>query len=298
MKNIRGAHPIVPSSWKVAYWGRWLLVSVCFIAWNDSHAEQQSTVPSIVMAQPGSQGYAVGSLNGVRVRIPAEYQFFGVQYEGENAFNQKTWRKTPATLDTPITTYSILLRASNFEPRRTPQDHKDWVVDGHYIGPETRWFSVGVYPDHKPDDTPQLRVSEWRIRLIESWKVKPSQHDAKTSPQLHYGLQLDEPVLRSGSPKPYWPEILIYTTKPDSPLQTLIHCQPPSEKDINPLWRCEQNFDVKNARAGVKVRYQIDQLPRWQEIQTKISAIVNSFVVQEKNAVTSKQVPAAHPTIR
>jgi len=278
---------------KIARIGRWLLITICVSACDNNHAEQQSTVPSIVMAQPGAQGYAVGLLNGVKVRIPAEYQFFGVQYEGENAFDKTTWRKTPATMDTPITSFSMLLRASNFEPRHTPQDHKDWVADGYYIGPETRWFSVGVYPDHKPDDTPQQRVSEWRTSFIESWKVQPSKHDAKTSTQMHYGLQLDEPVLRQGSPKPYSPEIIIYTTKPSSPLQALIHCQPPGEKDINPLWRCEQNFDVKGARAGVRVRYKIDQLPRWQEIQTKVSTIVNSFVVQEKNADATKQVPAA-----
>lgn len=283
---------------KIVSVARWLLASVCLTACDNNHAELQSTIPSIVMAQPSAQGHSVGSLNGVRVRIPAEYQFFGVQYEGENAFDKTTWRKAPATVDTTITSFSILLRASNFEPRRTSQDHKDWVADGYYIGPETRWFTVGGVPDYEPHKTPQLRVSEWRTRIIEGWKVKPSQHDAKTSMQLHYGLQLDEPVLRPGSPKPYSPEIVIYTTRPDSPLQTLIHCQPPGEKDINPLWNCEQGFDVKGARAGVRVRYQIDQLPRWQEIQTKVSAIVSSFVVQEKSPDT-EQVPAAsNSTIR
>lgn len=279
--------------------GSWLLASLCLIACDDNHAEQQFPAPSIVMAQPSSNSYAVGSLKGVRVRIPAEYQFFGVQYEGENAFDKTTWRKTPATINTPITSFSLMLRASNFEPRRTAQDHKDWMADGHYIGPETRWFSVSVYPDHKPDDTPHQRVSEWRTRIIESWKVQYSKHDAKTDAQLHYGMQLDKPILRPDSLKPLSPEIWIYTTKRDSPLQTLIYCRPPGEKAINPLWNCEQGFDISGV-AGISVRYQIDQLPRWQEIQTRVSAIVKSFVVQEKNADITKQAPAAvtSPTTR
>ncbi len=278
--------------------GGWLLISICLSACDSNHAEPQSTVPSIVMAQPGARGYAVGSLNGVKVRIPAEYQFFGVQYEGENAFDKTTWRKMPATMDTPITEFSILLRASNFEPRRNPQDHKDWVAEGSNFENKTDWLNIGVQHHSAANITPRTFVDKWHSSTVEQLHTRGAGgliYDLKTQPDSLYGLQVNIPIERPNQPQPKfkWHEDHLYLTPKESKEQAVVSCTPPEEHHPKKIWFCEQRFLLARIASTVTVRYRIDQLPRWQEIQTKVSVIVNSFVVQEKNADTTKQVPAA-----
>jgi hypothetical protein len=121
----------------------------------------ESTHESITsMWQPGSASesesakYWVGTLNGVKLRIPEYYLFpKKIVYEGERHDGLGP-ASEGATLNSKISDFGILLRLSDLQPIRTEQDQQDWESAFHKPFFQQTWMMVdfdNVYSvDHNP----------------------------------------------------------------------------------------------------------------------------------------------------
>lgn len=256
---------------------------LCVICLNA--CSQNTDTPAQSLSNPLSGAPpAVGNLNGVKIAIPREYMLFGVQYMGEDVWKPKP-RTTAPSFDTPIQSFSMLLRLSDLEPIRTPQDMADYQASQHRVASPT-WSIIGV--SSEPDEPVINNAMEWTKIVVEHRRSPfDTEHDRNVDTTENiYGLSHSYIEHYKANPGQKLFEQRPHTYYDAKNWSGLIVCRDPLPEHVMKFHHCTQSFFNKELKAHIEVSYDIDQLPRWKDIQEKISKIVLSFVVKSPAETT------------
>ncbi|WP_429295216.1 hypothetical protein [Paraburkholderia atlantica] len=93
-------------------------------------------------AKPPMPG--MGTIHGVRMVIPAEYKFFGVEYEGDDIWARPPKRHAPGP-DVPIRSFSIMLHLPDFAPLND-SNRDSWIGRKGHDAKRNEWTQVGIHP--------------------------------------------------------------------------------------------------------------------------------------------------------
>jgi len=221
-------------------------------------------------AQQANGGAAIGNLKGIRVSIPQKYRFFSVIYEGEDTWRPETKRKAPATFDTPISSFSILVRLPNMEPL-SPANEQSWRdfqrnngTDDSWIDFEGRLRSIEIPP------------AEWQERALKMQRPLISKShgwELRRLNEKRYGLTVEVQVGPDKKKNDVRIEDLLYDQEGRN---TLIECGTGGTKPAGAHF-CHQFFLIPEMNLFMDVRYRASKLPEWSTIQANVTSLVNSF---------------------
>lgn len=217
---------------------------------------------------------AIGSIGGVSVSIPRGYIYFPIDYAGEDIWSGKRLAEKP-TLDTPISTFSLLVRLPGMSPRtpETEAERSEAIKRAN-----TNWIDVQVEGSRGgKEETPWVKAVAGRIRdgaIAEHWV---GWHYEKSGSK--FGLV--EEVLVGASPEmreKNWisDRNLMYDAGTWS---TYIQCNT-NELKHRMRQRCRQVFSLKpQINAYATAYYDSEHLKDWKIIQAKLSQLIYGFIV-------------------
>jgi hypothetical protein len=219
---------------------------------------------------------AVGSINGVKLSIPANYLMGGVEYKKNNEKSIITKRSTP-TFDSEINDFGIRLRLSNLEPIMTDNDWQEWLhpekMHSHFIYEYEIWTIIGIYPGwYAPDGSLKSELSNW-ARDDSHWGPFVNQ------PKQVYGLKHSTSVQTPDGHRVSGQYEYFYD---DVTWATFIYCKT-SRQQVPPFdtfTTCHHDFIVPEIKAVADAIYTKKDLERWRTIEKKTKALVHSFIVK------------------
>lgn len=224
---------------------------------------------------------AVGTLSGVRIAIPREYLVFDVSYEDEPP-GTPTNQGTTSGLDARIKNFSLLLRLSDLQPRRSPQDEKQWESQkSSYAANFTRWWmSVDVRNSTWPDHGVGWLKTVVGRRLDATASGGDEYADA---PDID-GLTRKVSVRLAPAPSYETQHDLMYDKERNSTLVVCTHMRRNVEPhDVEVV--CKQTFYLDDLHAMVDLNYDDVYLKNWKLYQQKIAELLRSLVVNNESNV-------------
>jgi len=227
----------------------------------------------ITGAQQANDSVAVGNLKGIRVAIPQRYRFFSVLYEGEDTWRPETKRKAPATFDTPISSFSILVRLPNMEPL-SPTNEQSWRDFQMNNGKDDSW--IDFQGDAKVVSMPVPSWGKASVDLTRSVLVNGSPGwRLRRLEQKRYGLTVEVLDGPDKADSNIWIQDLMY----DEPnWTTVIRCGA-GALGAGGHHICRQFFVIPEMNLSVSVQYHANNLVQWAAIQREITELVKSFRV-------------------
>lgn len=216
---------------------------------------------------------AVGTLSGVHIAIPREYLVFDVSYEDQPP-GKPANQGTTSGLDAPIKNFSLLLRLSDLQPRRSPQDEKQWESQkSSYAANFTRWWmSVDVRNSTWPDHGAGWLKTVIGRRLDATASGGDEYADA---PDI-YGLTRKVSVRLAPAPSYETQHDLMYDKEQNSTLVFCTHMRRNVEPhDVEVV--CTQTFYLDDLHAMVDLNYDDIYLKNWKLYQQKIAELLRSF---------------------
>ena len=249
-----------------------------YIKQIDFEGNYKSIIQSFDFSRKNSkdrQTHSIGKLGGVKLSIPKEYQLFSTTYKGEDIWSGKRLEKPP-TFDTPISTTGLFVRLPNMEPK-TAQNTKErsqafskhdlryWVsvqIEGHgYKGTAEEWVKMVI--SRKREGALLNKKVGWKYQVTNT----------------RFGL-IEENLIGGDIEwrKKKWlsDKNLMY----DDKNKTFIQCNT-NELKFNSKQRCRQSFSLRpRINAHVWVRYNAINLKDWKEIQSQLTNLIYSFIVE------------------
>jgi hypothetical protein len=221
---------------------------------------------------PDESRFATGTIAGVRFRIPREYLFFGVTYAGQNWLDPSTLRG-PRSPDAEIEYFDMLLNPG-LKPM-SAEERRVWADRGRVFTPggETREVVVHVEQQTRRESTPAANAAA--IRQI----VQRRLAQATGVPYVQRGSPVPGLVRwsqRTPGARPGREEDLYH----DAAYRVFITCAYASPQAPYPIEDCHQLMYLAGLPVYVRARYQVDFLPRWQEVERRLEDTVRSFVVE------------------
>lgn len=235
------------------------MLTVCGCRKQD--APQKQAVPGI------------GRLGGVRISIPAEYQFFPVEYMGDDI-----WARPPKHHargeDVPIRSFSILLHLPDFAPR-TGANEDSWSGKYGETAKDNDWIQVGVEPTVGIGDDPAQWFS-WFIRqrmdAQVEWIAGKANWYFQKEAGLVFGLVNEKKVGPDYSKISVDNKEVLYDKNRTT---TYIVCG----AGAGGAKFCKQEFLIFEIGALASVHYAKENLKSWTTIQKNVRRIVLSFRV-------------------
>jgi hypothetical protein len=212
----------------------------------------------------------MGTIHGVRMVIPTEYQFFGVEYEGDDIWARPPKRHPPGP-DVPIRSFAIMLHLPDFAPLND-KNRGSWVGLKGQEAKRDEWTQVDIQPIDGIGSDP----ARWFSGLIErqkigqiSWRPKHDWYFQK-NPDMVYGL-INEKKIGPDYSKISVDNIEIFY----DPLRstTYIVCGAGAG---GPKF-CHQTFIIPELGVLIAANYATSNLKYWRDIQENIRRIVISF---------------------
>jgi hypothetical protein len=216
---------------------------------------------------------SIGNIGGIDVSIPQNYLLSGVVYVGQDAWTYSAKQEAPSYKRT-IDNIDFLLRLSNLEPIRSQADWNDWIkaLNGKPFLYET-WLTgsvfnrAGMYPSDGTYKTIIPRYWESSVPFGKFNIHAPNEYGL-----AHYLVKKQQ----AWAPGELYFDPETWTN--------LITCD--TEKGTPPLGvttsLCSDTFLIPELRVVVDAHFAKDKLYRWREIQSRITEIVDSFVVKPK----------------
>ncbi|HQQ63937.1 MAG TPA: hypothetical protein PLF22_10230 [Pseudomonadales bacterium] len=200
--------------------------------------------------------------------IPAEYQFFAVNYVGENVW-AGIKRKEPATLETPIEGFGIRVKLPDLQPANTPALLAEWqqITRTSAFYP---WLEVSVSSMNA-----ELTRQKWDHLWIEAWglhRPSPGCHYQKTE-ERRFGLSVERLVCDNQKLLDMHSSDFLYD---ESEWKTIIIC----ETRPTPRHICQHFFPIPEMQADIKFSFYPENLEDWKTNQEKITVLLKSFIVQ------------------
>ncbi|WP_174769683.1 calcium-binding protein [Paraburkholderia bonniea] len=214
-------------------------------------------------AEPG-----IGSMNGVRLVIPADYQFFMIQYEGDRIWANPPVRHPPGP-DVPIVEFTLLLHYPDFSPLNR-SNQASWLGIKGSKAKNDEWIVVGVEPDVQTEKDPSVWFPKMIGRFLDG-------ENTEVQPELFFGLvsekgkKIIDSEERSGEKEYFY-----------DPGKTIAYI----ECNKYAVASCKHWFAISEIKAIVKIRYSKNNLKDWRKIQEKITGMIASF----ENGKTEKEI--------
>jgi len=243
---------------------------------------QDTGDPPWAMAVPGlaPRPPAVGNLSGVRVSIPHEYLAFGVTYVGESSMDAKPRERVP-DFNTPIQSFSLLLRLSDLQPRRTAQDQKEWAAQMHSREANFTKWCMGVevtnieFPNHGVD---------WLKAAVDRYLgMKDIGGDEYFDAADVSGLTRKITKNLKSAPSYETQHDLMFDKDKKLSLITCRHTRRDGE-DHDTEVQCVQTFYLDDLHAIVNLRYDDIYLENWRVYQKELTKLLQSFAMNSKTA--------------
>ncbi|MGF6771955.1 hypothetical protein P3T18_004443 [Paraburkholderia sp. GAS199] len=216
-----------------------------------------------------SKSYVTGMMNGVHLSILKNYLVSDVTYENEIPLRKKQ-KSSGNSQYKNISDFGILVRLSNFSPRVSPQDWKDWSAASTKAHPSfmKSWMMADFDNRHRVD-LAQLDMPE-----------KLHEDDAHWGPfvrdkNLENGLIHYESV-QSVDDNPVGHVEYFYQKSSRTTILCKthrVHVAPFDTYD-----ECQHYFFVPDLNVMAEAFYTKADLPRWNEIESQIKKTVHSFI--------------------
>jgi hypothetical protein len=217
--------------------------------------------------QPG-----IGSINGIRIVIPAEYKLFPVEYEGDEIWENPPQRHRPGP-DVPIRSFSILLHFPDYAPLNS-ENRISWV--GRSSENDNSWIDVGVDPLEKSPDSSPDWFSGYIERMMKS-EINGSHEPVwffERSSALSHGL-IHERKMGPDYTKMSIDNVDVFYDVNRS--ETYVVCGAGAG---GPKF-CHQRFVMPELGGLVDVHYARENLPKWKEIQDNVKRLIGSFIERQ-----------------
>ena len=213
----------------------------------------------------------MGTIHGVRMVIPAEYKFFGVEYEGDDIWSSPPRRHTPGP-DVPIRSFGILLHLPDFAPLNDA-NRDSWAGRKGHDAKVNEWTQVDVKPiDGVWKDTARWFSEFFITRRMEGKVEWRRNHDwyFEKQPKSVYGLVNEKLIGPDYSEISVWNEEIFY-----DPLRstTYIVCG----AGAGGTKFCHQTFIIPELGVLIDANYAKNNLKNWRDIQENVRRIVISF---------------------
>lgn len=243
-----------------------LLVVACSLAYSkDANAPQAP---------------ALGNLKGVPVSIPAEYQFFAVNYVGENVW-AGIKNKEPATLDTPIESFGIRVRLPDLVPVSSLELLAEWKKITN-TSPFYPWINPSVR-SLIYDKPPGEWGKAWIGRVIDhgiSSANKGNGWHYERAKEKKMGLVVMNLIGPDPSKYVYENKTLMYD---EETWNTVVFCPAGPRPVPGGKATCEHRFHIHEMNASVTFNFYPEHLEGWRTNQEKITALLRVFVVDESD---------------
>jgi hypothetical protein len=212
----------------------------------------------------------MGSINGVRLEIPAAYMFFPVEYEGDEIWERPPRRHAPGP-DVPIRSFSLLIHFPDFSPLNS-ENRDSWNGRRGDAAKANEWIVVGVKPirDLGTDEHAWFdRFIAGRMDAQISWRSK---HDwyFERQPDLVHGL-INEKKIGPDYTKISVDNSEIFYDQDRS--KSFIDCG----SGAGGIKFCTQAFVVEEFKILVDASYAKNNLKDWRQIQSEVTRIVLSL---------------------
>ncbi|SME94199.1 hypothetical protein SAMN06295900_101183 [Trinickia caryophylli] len=262
------------SIWRVAFFAIVVVVLVMVSALyvDECRAQQETSGASAAYAKEAAyesrdaRRYAVGTVNGVRLRIPKYYLQYGVVYVGDRRDGSGSASRV-VTQNSQIDNFGILLRLSNLEPVLTEQDRNDFRAATSKTFFEKTWMMVS-FDNHYPpptggSDRPEM-VEHWGPFILN--KERP------------YGLmQWESRQSVDDGMRGFYGHVEYFYNKSTI---TTIKCSTLRKKvpPFDTFDHCEHHFIVPELNLMAEAFYTKKDLYRWREIEARVNDIAHSFI--------------------
>jgi hypothetical protein len=223
----------------------------------------------------------LGNLNGISMTIPYKYQFFPIEYEGDDIWDaewEKKNRNRIAKPDMKIRAFSLLLHLPDYAPLSNENGYS-WRHNKTPYEFNPDWITVGVTWNN---NRAKLMEKDWFRRYVERSK------EANLMPQLanwHYEIA-DENIYgliheRLVGPTPTDFLFSSQSTHKDfySDAQhrtSKIECQRMHVKPFA-VTTCEQTYVIPELDSFITIEYNQQHLTEWRQLQDKVSLIIEEF---------------------
>lgn len=224
--------------------------------------------------QPG-----IGAIHGVRIKIPAEYKFFPIEYEGDEIWARPPKRHAPGP-DVPISSFSLLLHLPDFGPLNSTNraswaglkgreaKRNEWVVAGgepiEGAGRDSsRWFSGFIGRMMGPE-------SDWRRK--QGWHFE-------RQPELVNGLVYEKKIGPDYSKISTDNVDIFYDVNRST---TYIVCGAGATAPGG-AHTCKQWFLIGKLGLLVSASYTRANLDKWMEIQRSVIGLIDSFSLENNS---------------
>jgi len=200
-----------------------------------------------------------------------------VLYEGEDTWRPETKRKAPATFDTPISSFSILVRLPNMEPLSpaNQQSWRDFQMNNEKDDSWVNFEGIARIPDLPPADWGKRYVDLTRRFLIHDslgWSVQRLE-------EKRYGLTTEVQIGPDKRAIDIRVEDLMYD---EHTWNTIIECGA-GGLALGGHHICKHFFLMPEMNLVIAVQYHRNRLPEWAAIQKKVDALVKSFLISSVN---------------
>jgi hypothetical protein len=220
--------------------------------------------------KPNSSRPGIGSINGTRFVIPAEYKFFPVEYEGDDIWAQPPKRHAPGP-DVPIRGISLLLHYPDIVPLNK-ENRSSWDGRKGAAAKDNEWIVAGIEPTREIGKNSALwfsRFIDGRMDAQISWRSKRDWYFEK-QPDLVFGL-VNEKKIGPDYSKISVDNVEVFYDEDRS--KTYIKCG----AGAGGTKFCNQEFFIEKYGLLVDAFYAKENLRSWNMVQIELTRLILSF---------------------
>ncbi len=279
-----------------------LLLVVSILLWRLSDRfpiPEQPTLSVSGSLYPSDTIIRKGNMNGVPIAIPSNYLFFPIEYldnsiwdpnKGKGYYNEKTYNDG-------IQNFSVYLQWPSFSPR-SRDNEASYLASRNEYGPHN-WLILSVRDDYirsprppETQDNGRARILRGIIERLSTDKMRVgNEQEFRYHPEIYYELrgkdaetelQWAVPVGPGTEISRIWNRALYWEGDLKGVVSTMIICGNGALPNPMQIQSCNQEYDLPELQAHVKVRYTRNWLPQWREIQTRTKEFVLSLRADSK----------------
>ena len=229
----------------------------------------------------------LGNLNGVKMAIPLKYQFFPIEYEGDEIWNsewQKKNRDRTPTPDMKIRVFSLLLHLPDYSIFNK-ENAKNWHHQSSQIGLNQDWITVNVAWQ---ENIINLGHKDWLkgfiVRGKHIYSTRPSTDwHYEVAEENVYGLRHETLV---GSTPTFFDFDMQSSHKElyydEQGWSSEIECQ---RMIVEPFSEstCTQTYILPDLNSIISIEYNPQHLKNWREIKERTTSIIRQFEIKSSN---------------
>lgn len=275
-----------------------LLLSACDQFENNMLTASEQMIKDIRPVDKHGRAANIGNLGGKAMAIPGNVYMEGwIRYQqNPNDFElskkTKAYRKKKSnqiSYDQPIEKFSFDMRITDGAVRMMGEETNQAYLDDRakYApkGEPCPWTDVSVEAI-KPDDNHPLNQNAALNAILKpsAFKYHYQLQNQRINALIWYRANRGTSSDTGKSWEDFYNQDILVNRDHNSNVSTMIMC------DVTTIHvpRCTQNFTIPTLKAGITISYNRHYLPQWQQMETYVRNILNSWLVNP-DEVKAKQ---------